>query len=128
MNSPSHRGNAGDTQLLKVTTTRPSPELVVVDARGEVDSSTASMLDIALRAALRPAPAVLVVDLTHVDFFCSSGITTLIQVHHQCTAADIRLRLVAPRTVHRVLELVGLGDVFTLFGSRAQALAGSAST
>lgn len=117
--------SAGDTQLLDVVTTRLSPDVAVVEVRGEVDASNTMMVH---DAALRLPPAAFIVDLTDVNFFCSSGITTLMFLNRQCSAADVRLRLVAPRAVHRVLELVGLGDLFTLFGSRAQAVAEFART
>lgn len=124
MNPPTPDGSPDPSALLTVNVTRPSPGLVVVEARGEVDMSSSSLLHNDLSAAVRSAPGTLVVDLTSIDFFASSGIKTLMQLRRQCAAADIELRMVAPKAVHRVLEVVGLGSVFTLFDSQEEAIAG----
>lgn len=106
--------NPSGAQLLTVTKTVLPSNIAVVEVRGEVDASNTATLHDALHAALRLPPAALIVDLAGVDFFSSSGISALMNLRRQCAAADLPLRLVAPRAVHRVLDLVGLGDAFTL--------------
>ncbi len=51
---------------------------VVLSVCGEVDIGTAPALDDALTAALRCTPAVLVVDLSGVDFLGAAGIAVLV--------------------------------------------------
>ncbi len=123
MNPPAFPGGAGKTQLLDLTTTSHSSAVVIVEVRGELDLSVSERVQDALRAAIDPPPAALLVDLTDLDFCNSSGINVLLDLYQRCAADHIDLRLVIRHPLVRVLELVGLNDLFTLSESRAQAIA-----
>jgi anti-anti-sigma factor len=82
-----------------------------VRAVGEVDCANASLLDRALTAAARRAPAALEVDLSEVTFFDGAAVRTL---ERAADAAQGRLRLVAASApVHLVLCALGVQQRFT---------------
>jgi anti-sigma B factor antagonist len=97
-------------------------EIKVVRLAGDVDVET--------RAATRAMLAELggarraIVDLTHVDYIDSAGVTELMLAHNARRAAGAEpIRLVAPpgTNVARLLELSGLVDLFTVHASLADA-------
>lgn len=99
-------------------------ETAVVHAVGEVDMSTAPRLrDAVLGACAAVAePARVVVDLTAVDFFGSSGIGVLVQAQQWCQAQRTQLRVVATgRVVLRTLHISGLDTVLDIRNSLANA-------
>jgi anti-sigma B factor antagonist len=108
---------------LEVRTDR-SGKTAVVHAMGEVDMSTAPRLLDAVLAACATAvePKPVVVDLTAVDFFGSSGITVLVQAQERCQAQRTPLRVVAAsRAVLLTLHLCGLDTVLDIRSSLANA-------
>jgi anti-anti-sigma factor len=105
---------------LLVVTTRQEDNVHVVRARGEVDMSTAPLLEEALSAACDTAGphASVVVDLAAVTFFGTTGLGVLVTTLGRCQALRIPLRLIAPGpAVLRQLSAVGLDRVFDLTGS-----------
>lgn len=92
---------------------------VVVHAVGEVDMSSAPTLRNAVLTACAAVhgPASLVVDLTGVDFFGSSGISVLMEAQQQCQA----LRVVTSQAALRTLQIAGLAEVFDIRDSLANA-------
>ncbi len=63
------------------------PEAVVVQAKGEVDSSTAgdltAQLDAALQQAGSQASRLLIIDLQAVTYFGSAGLNAVLDCHRQ---------------------------------------------
>jgi anti-sigma B factor antagonist len=96
----------------------------VVRAAGEVDMSTAPelrarILD-ACAAVREPAPVV--VDLTGITFFGSSGISVLMAAYQRCQEQRTPLRVVATtRVVLRTLHIAGLGEVLDIRDSLSDA-------
>jgi anti-anti-sigma factor len=97
----------------------PAPGVIL---RGEVDIGTAAQLTRSLDAAIRDSVGAFVVDLCDVEFLDSSGIHALMRARAVLGRDDRPLIVVCPpNQVRRVLELVGIADLFTLFGSREEA-------
>jgi anti-sigma B factor antagonist len=105
-----------------VPRTTPAPfrcELVPDDGRllvrlaGELDISTAPILERRLREALDGGGRRLVVDLRGLDFLDSTGLTLLVRWGRGAEQDGYDLALVrgGPR-VHRLFELTGLDEVF----------------
>jgi anti-anti-sigma factor len=93
-----------------------------VIVRGEVDINTAAKLTEALDAAIRESVGAFVVDLGDVVFLDSSGINVLIRARAVLGRDDRPIIIVCPpNQVRRVLDLAGIADLFTLFGSREEA-------
>ncbi|MEV0355725.1 STAS domain-containing protein [Nocardia sp. NPDC050697] len=92
---------------------------VVVTAAGEVDMVTAARLRQALDEAQHAAGLPTVLDLSRIEFFDSSGLEVLVDVHHRA-----RLRVVASAAVRRPLGVTGLDRVLHVYDDLDAALAG----
>ncbi|GAB3149847.1 STAS domain-containing protein [Amycolatopsis stemonae] len=98
---------------------------VVVEVAGDVDTTTAPKLVEAAQAELAGAPALLVVDLTRVEFLASPGLTALLTIHREA-GPGTAVRIVASgRATLRPIQLTGLEDSLSLFPTREAALAGA---
>jgi len=102
----------------------PHPQLAIQDAAcghqqtlrlaGEVDLSSAPMLDAALRGICAAATTeVLLIDLERVTFMDSTGLRALLVAKELCANSGIELRLL-PGTaqVQRLFEVAGMTDQF----------------
>jgi anti-sigma B factor antagonist len=89
---------------------------------GELDAATAPTLESALREALIDTAGTFVIDLDGLAFMDSTGVTALLRARSLLGREDRRLALVCgPGPVRRVLELVGIVDMFPVLASRAEA-------
>jgi anti-anti-sigma factor len=94
---------------------------VVVDVRGEIDLSTAPVLDQRL-SELADAQT-LVVDLTGVTFLDSSGLGVLVRTSNKLEDHGGVIRLVVNHPqVLKVLEITGLASTLPVFRTLDQAL------
>jgi anti-anti-sigma factor len=105
------------------------PEAVVVQAKGEIDSSTAgdliSHLDAALQQARTQAARLLIIDLQAVTYFGSAGLNAVLDCHRQGQLAGTSVRLVADNgLVVRPIEVTNLDSVLELYPTLADALQG----
>jgi anti-anti-sigma factor len=98
---------------------RSTPAAVVLRFRGEIDMCESPELRDAIIGAVRQRPARLVIDLTDVEFFGTTGISVLVEA----SAQHPDLRLVCSRLVSRALEFGGLGGWFCINASLDEALA-----
>ncbi|WP_199442171.1 STAS domain-containing protein [Umezawaea beigongshangensis] len=111
-------GSPGTDQefSVRVDRSRAVPVVVVV---GDVDALTAPLLHRHLAdAAHHP----LVVDLSGVTFFSSSGVNCFLVAG----ASGTRLRLVCSDRVSRILELVGLSESLERYDSLSSAVRAAA--
>ena len=101
-------------------------DVAVVSVSGELDMLTTPELVRAIEAAARKEPSALVVDLSAVQFLASAGMSTLITAHEDVTPRA-RFAVVAdgPAT-SRPLRLVGIDQIFTVYRTLDDALAGIA--
>jgi anti-sigma B factor antagonist len=100
---------AGDVQVFEVV--------------GEVDMASAAQFGSALELVFDGRRRV-VVDLTQVEFFDSSGVAALIRAHRALSERGIEFRVVAPGSgiVRQVFELTQLDAMLVIVDSRAAAL------
>lgn len=97
--------------------------VVVVEVEGEIDVDTADVVLDALRLGFASDGPALVADLTHVSFFGSTGISTLITAHEIADERCKDFHVVAPhRAVKRPLQVTGVADVLVLHDSVDEAL------
>ena len=96
--------------------------VVVVAASGDLDMLTAPALAEAVQAAAREEPAVLIVDLSEVEFLASAGMTVLITAQ-QDLAPRSRFAVIAdgPAT-SRPLTLVGVDTIIAVYRTLDEAL------
>ncbi len=97
---------------------------IVVVVAGEVDIYTAPRMAEALEQAVTHAPRPLVVDLSAVKFFDSSGLNVLLR-GMQATA---ELRVVASPVVRRLVEVTGLTTVLRIFDRVDDAITATGDT
>jgi len=122
----SKRVNAMD---LLVVDCEVRPEAVLVETKGEVDSSTVgdltSQLDAALQQAATHASRLLIVDLQAVTYFGSAGLNAVLDCHRQGLESGISVRLVAENgLVVRPIEVTNLDSVLELYPTLPDALQG----
>ena len=88
----------------------------IVTLAGEIDLYTAPRLQSELLAAMRSAdPALVVVDMSGVEFCDSTGMNVLLAAHRQACERGGDLALAAPRApLRKILEVTGLSSVFTV--------------
>jgi anti-sigma B factor antagonist len=83
-----------------------------VRAAGEIDSTTAPLLNQHLTALLDADVRELTVDLGEVTFLDSAGLCVLATAHRRAGRQDVRLRVLATsRAVVRPLQITGLWDL-----------------
>lgn len=112
-----------EAELLKVDSER-LDAAVVLRAEGEVDSYTANLLRDKLSAAFEAGLPV-VLDLSKVAFFASSGLSVLVEYHLLGEDRGTPLRLVSPAgSVLRALRATTLNETLELYFSLPEALAG----
>ena len=101
-----------------------SVPVVVIDVPDWLDAATAPGVEALLMTALRGAPTRVAVDLTCCELADPYGVGMLARVRLRAAEQGTELVLVgANARVRRVLELVGLAEVFPVRG-REEVLAG----
>ncbi|MFL6140239.1 MAG: STAS domain-containing protein [Labedaea sp.] len=112
---------------LSLTSSRPADGCVVLTVTGEVDLLTTPGLDAEITKQLSGnPPSTLVLDLTGVVFFGSSGLAALIRAATVAQERGVRLLLVASgRAVLRPLEVTTTASLFDVHATVDAALAAS---
>jgi len=81
----------------------------VITLRGEVDLATGPTLRAALLQELADGRVRIVVNLSHLAFCDSTGLSIFARFHQQCSAEGGWLRLAAPNgIVRRILDVTGV--------------------
>jgi anti-sigma B factor antagonist len=96
----------------------------VVVVTGEIDMATAPMLGRELTSAIESGDGPVVLDLSEVTFFDSSGLRVAIVAHRALAEQGRRLAVVCHPEGHvrRTFALAGLSDVLDLHPNRQAAL------
>lgn len=101
-------------------------EHLVVHVAGEVDMTSAAIMDKALADAVtaEPVPGVIVADLTNVGFFGSAGLSVLIAAHRRTQDIGIHLAVVAPpgSIPRRTIDITGINHMLPIADTLDQAL------
>ena len=114
-----------DDELLEVAVQHVDG-VTTVQVAGEVDLGTAPRLRTILANELADRPTMLVIDLDRVRFFTSLGLTALALAQREARERNIDLRVVATsRVTLRPMQITGMIDDLAVFGSHADALAGT---
>nr|WP_246481110.1 STAS domain-containing protein [Amycolatopsis umgeniensis] len=97
-------------------------DTAVLEVTGALDLALASRLRLMVERAFRLRPAVMIVDLTAVEFLASAGMAELVRAERLC-AGTTQVRVVAgSRVVLRPLELTRLTDELAVYPTRTAAL------
>lgn len=117
-----------DGELARVvleTVTAAAGTVVVVSATGEIDMLTETQLLHGLDEALgQPGATAVVIDLSGVTFFSSSGIAALATARATALHQNLTLQVVTPTEsfTYRTLQLSGITELLTIYPTRATAL------
>ena len=97
----------------------------VVRLVGSVGMAEASMLSRQLEELVQQPGAVVVLDMEHLDFMCSSGLGALLNAHAKARQFQGQVFLANPSPmVMRLLETTRLTNLFEVFPSVEKALGG----
>jgi anti-anti-sigma factor len=108
--------------LVAVATIGP---VTVVHISGEIDMTSRDAVERVLNRTVDNRPEAVVVDLSAVTFFGSSGLQMLAEARAHATAHEVPLRLVASsRKVLRPLEITGMTTLFAVYASVTEAVSG----
>jgi len=91
-----------------------SGSTVVVRCVGVLDMVTAPHLEERLDVVLDKRPAVIIIDLSAVDFLASAGMNALVMVHRRLTADQIFAVVADGPATSRPLRLIGLAEMFNM--------------
>jgi anti-sigma B factor antagonist len=106
-------------------TPRRTGEALVLYVAGDLDVLTSPTLGTHLDIALADAPALLVVDLTEVEFLSSAGIGLLVETHRLTARANISLRVVAEgAATSRPLRMMRIDEIIDLYPTVDDAIRG----
>jgi anti-anti-sigma factor len=97
-------------------------DVAVLRVSGALDLALAPKLAQLMDRALRREPALVVVDLTEVDFLASAGMAMLLRAHRGCPPARLHVVADSPITM-RPLEMTRLTDELVVYSTLAAALA-----
>jgi len=112
-----------------VTDTQPVPPApgrpVVVTLPAEFDVGIAAGIYTQITAAFASGVRVVVADMTATMFCDTMAIRTLVMAHRQAVATGAELRLVVTSPgILRVMEMLGIYRVLSVYGSLDEALTG----
>jgi len=100
----------------------------VLSPHGEIDFATAPALNESLTETLLAGGVHVVVDLLDVEFIESTGLGTLIGGRRRALALNGSFALVCvDEPILKVFRVTGLDQVFSIFGSVAEALSAERS-
>lgn len=104
-----------NTQMLK--------RVMLVEADGRVDSTTADQLGEVLNTAIDDGTNQLVLDLSKVEYMSSAGLREMVSAlkRVQRGRGDLRLAALSDR-VKEVLELAGLDEIFNIYDTQVEAV------
>jgi anti-anti-sigma factor len=93
--------------------------------RGELDLASGPELEAELGRLTEPPPELLVVDLRHLDFMDSTGLSILVKAHQRAVEEGWEFGLVrGTPQVQRLLELTGVSERLPMADSPEELFAG----
>ncbi|MEE9592412.1 MAG: STAS domain-containing protein [Thermoplasmata archaeon] len=99
-------------------------DVIVLEAEGRVDSTTAPVLGETLTATLGAGPKGLVLDLRLLEYISSAGLRTLLQAAKRAEELGSRFVLCGiSGKVRQLFDLGGFLDLFTTYTSKEEGVA-----
>ena len=100
-----------------------SPAATIVRVRGSAGMREAEQMRTVLEQVASTQPAVIVLDLSEMDFICSMGLGAIIQSHLRSRHHAGQVRLANPQpAVQELLETTRLTKLFQIFPTVEQAV------
>jgi anti-anti-sigma factor len=99
-------------------------EVLVLEPKGRVDSSSVATMDDAFRQALASGAKALMVDMTGVEYISSGGLRSFLLALKEMKKREGRMCLCSlTPNVSKVFKLAGFNTIFDIRSSRDEALA-----
>lgn len=97
----------------------------VVVLPAEIDVTNSEQVYEELVGAVTPGVDTVIADMMATAFCDSSGVHAIMRAYEDAAARDVRMRLAvsSSTSVHRVLQLIGVGRVMPVYASLAEAQA-----
>jgi len=96
----------------------------VLELGGEIDMKCFAELKGKFKELYDKKPAIILVDMTHVEFMDSSGLATLVGALKWCHLNSCEMKLVGmAQRVRNIFEICRLDSAFQIYDSEAEALA-----
>ncbi|MFL5822520.1 MAG: STAS domain-containing protein [Solirubrobacteraceae bacterium] len=97
---------------------RDGDQAVVIGVSGELDLASSPALEQELESRVTSGTELVIVDLRHLEFMDSTGLSVLVRAHQRATESGQRFAVVkGPQQVQRLLSLTGVADRLTLVDS-----------
>ena len=94
---------------------RNADDTAVISVSGELDLASSPALEEELERVAQSDAQVVVVDLRHLEFMDSTGLSVLVRAHQRAEEQGRRLAMVkGPQQVQRLLSLTGVADRLTV--------------
>ncbi|MGH3914507.1 MAG: STAS domain-containing protein [Pseudonocardiaceae bacterium] len=124
MTEAPHRSQSALQTVPIVTVSDITPDIVLCVVNGEIDLLTEPILREKLTEAIAGTPRHLVIDLCHVQFMGSTGLTLLMEFRATQRATGRQLAIVVGdnRVVTRPLQVTGLDYIVDLYTELAMAV------
>jgi len=100
---------------------------VVVVLPAEIDVTNSREVYEQLVGALGPDVDTVIADMMATTFCDSSGVHAIMRAYESAAGRDVHMRLAvsSSTSVHRVLQLIGVGQLMPVYESLQEALAGA---
>jgi anti-anti-sigma factor len=97
----------------------------IVPLPEEIDLENAEDVGVSLTTALSSGADIVIGDMTNTTFCDSASVRTLVNAHRQAglTATELRMAVMPAGHVRRILEIMGLTNLFWVYSRLADALA-----
>lgn len=97
-------------------------QIPVIHASGDLDVATVDSLRAEVASILAARPPAMVIDMTGIAFFDSSGLHALDAIRRDAADQETELGLVCPHVrLMKLFEITDLKDLFTFYPSAAAA-------
>lgn len=99
-----------------------SDTTVILGCVGVFDILTAPEVESRIADVLEKSPALLIVDLSGIEFLASHGMNVLLAAQGQCSSATSFAVVADGPVTRRPMQLIGITDVLTVFPTLDDAL------
>ncbi|GAA5078225.1 STAS domain-containing protein [Nocardia iowensis] len=106
------------------TTVAAQDGATVLTVAGEVDLATAPALESSIETILNGKPSALIIDLSAVSFLASAGMAVLVATHQRAGDATAIAVVADGPATSRQLKMTSLDQVFAVYSTLQEALAG----
>jgi anti-sigma B factor antagonist len=100
-------------------------DVVILALSGKLDATTAKTFEEKILGVINSGAQRLAIDLSQLDYLSSSGLRVFLLAAKQLQGAQGKIVVYALRDhIRQVFDLAGFSSIFSIYGSRAEAIRG----